>query len=225
MNFNSTAVEYPTLRQQLRQLLLIYSASEIHETLLQMFREDFEFYKTLFKTPQATQAPPPPSTTPLTPTPQISQEVKAKEEPVPTQKKEAKLRGDVRVMVKKMPASPEDTIESLKVDSLPDSPDSHETPVALHPQKKSKEQLKAEQNEKVASKKKELEGLGVDPLGLLTEDNLRAWVEVKGLTYAQVARDYVGLSEKIIAEAARGFNITSSISKKRAAIIASKGKK
>jgi hypothetical protein len=216
MNYNSTWVPLQeTLRERLRNLLLHYSASEVHSTLMQIFREDYDFYKTLFASTPVT----PPSTPSTTPPPETAPAPPPTPPPAPRPappKKDSKLRADVKVCVIKGPVA-SDTIESLKVDSLPDAPQ------ALHPQpKKTKEQMKTEQTEKVSLKRQELEGLGVDPLTLLTKENLTQWVDVKGLTYSQVAREYVGLSEKVIGEYAKKFGIVSSISKKRAAILANK---
>lgn len=218
MNYNSTWVPVQeTLRERLRSILLHYSASEVHSTLIQIFREDYEFYQSLFRNTPVTP-PSSPSTTP--PSEAVPPANPAPPNPPTTQKKDPKFRADVKVRVIKGPVAP-DTIESLKVDSLPDAP--AEIPQALHPQpKKTKEQMKQEQAEKVEAKRVELEGLGVDPLTLLTKENLTQWVEVKGLTYSQVAREYVGLSEKIIGEYAKKFGIVSSISKKRAIIQANK---
>jgi hypothetical protein len=63
---------------------------------------------------------------------------------------------------------------------------------------------------------------GVDPEGLLTKENLRKWIEVEHLTYAQIARDHVGLPSVQISAVAKGFGFKSQIAKRRAMFLASK---
>jgi len=72
------------------------------------------------------------------------------------------------------------------------------------------------------AKSKELVSKGVDPETLLTKENLKKWIDIDCLTYAQIARDHVGLSALQVSNIAKGFGFKSIIAKKRAMIIASR---
>ena len=85
-----------------------------------------------------------------------------------------------------------------------------------------KAQMKREQTEKELKKNAELVSKGIDPESLLTKDNFKKWIEVENLTYAQIARDHIGIPASQIATVAKGFGVQSPILKKRAAILARK---
>ena len=85
-----------------------------------------------------------------------------------------------------------------------------------------KAQIKRDQAEKEAAKYKELTSKGIDPESLLTKENLKKWIETDGLTYAQIARDHVGISALQVSNMAKGFGLKSVIAKKRAMIVASR---
>jgi hypothetical protein len=89
-------------------------------------------------------------------------------------------------------------------------------------EKERRAQIKREQSENESKKYSELVSKGIDPEGLLTKDNLKRWIEVENLTYAQIARDHVGLPSVQISAVAKGFGFRSQIAKRRAMILASK---
>ena len=70
---------------------------------------------------------------------------------------------------------------------------------------------KKEHLEQIQKKNEENLFYGIDPYSLLTKDNLELWIK-EGNSYMKIARDYVGLSDSIISEYARKFNLKSTIS-------------
>jgi len=63
----------------------------------------------------------------------------------------------------------------------------------------------------IEKKNKENKENGIDPYSLLTKENLEHWIK-EGKSYMRIAREYVGLSDTIIRESARKFNLKSAIS-------------
>ena len=53
---------------------------------------------------------------------------------------------------------------------------------------------------------------GINPEGLLTKDNLEKWLS-EGLSYMRIAREKVGLPDKIIGDAAKKFKLKSDVTK------------
>jgi hypothetical protein len=94
--------------------------------------------------------------------------------------------------------------------------------VEVTTEKEKRALIKKEQAEKVKEKYAELVNKGIEPASLLTKDSLKKWVEEEGLTYAQIARDHVGLPADQIASLAKGYGFQSPIVKKRAMLFANK---
>jgi hypothetical protein len=78
------------------------------------------------------------------------------------------------------------------------------------------------QKEKENATKARLEAEGIDPEDLLTEENLRLWVEKEDHGYAVVAREKVGLPESIVSEVCKKYGIESAQAKRRRMIMAQK---
>jgi hypothetical protein len=72
-----------------------------------------------------------------------------------------------------------------------------------------------------------LESEGINPESLLTEENLRNWIEKEDHGYAVVAREKVGLPESVVTEVCKRYGIESAQAKRRRMIMAQKfnGKK
>lgn len=235
MNPNATWTPYtyeappPSLREKVKHLLSHHTASEVYSTLMEVFQEDYAFYRTLFQG-QAQPAPQPPR--------QPQQTVPSTQVPAPappTPQGVPKVRGDIRIRVVKKPEEPvEESIEKaieiqpqpLNVDSLPDVPQTEEEQSPPQNEKEKKARIKREQAAAEQKKFHELKANGVNPESLLTKENLNTWVNVQNLSFTQIARDHVGIDAEKISEVAKRFGIQSSIAKKRAQIIAAKqGKK
>lgn len=187
-----------SLRFKLKYLLLSHTAQEVHATLRSIFEEDYSFYQTLFAASVMAAAP---SSTPIPPHVELQ-----RDEPVP---RPPKNRPDMKIrIVKKAAAEPEPEPEKLTVEVSSD--------------KEKKALIKKEQADKVKEKHAELVAKGIDPTALLTKTKLRGWVEEEGLTYAQIARDHVGLPADHIATISKGYGFQSPIVKKRAMLFGKK---
>lgn len=212
-----------SLRYKLRVLMTQYSSQEIHATLQQIFRDDYEYYQTLFsqaqihtQTQTQTEAEPQPQPqpqqesqpTPLTPT---------DETPISNT---TKLRSDTRIRVVKRPVADAPTEETVAV--VVQREDAVSVASAISGDREKKAQMKKEQTEKEGEKYRELVSKGIDPESLLTKENLKKWIDTDGLTYAQIARDHVGLSALQVSNIAKGFGFKSIIAKKRAMFLAAK---
>jgi len=191
-----------SLRFKLKYLLLSHTAQEVHTTLRNIFEEDYSFYQSLFSVPAPVAAPipaPPPAVAaPLTPV--VAQE---------STLRPPKSRPDMKIrIVKKAAAEPEPEPEKVTVEVSSD--------------KEKKALIKKEQTEKVKEKNAELVAKGIDPSTLMTKANLKQWVEVEALTYAQIAREHVGLPADQIATISKGYGFQSPIVKKRAMLFSKK---
>jgi len=190
-----------SLRFKLNYLLLSYSAKDVHSTLLNIFEEEYSFYKTLFAASVVAAAP----SAEGVPAPAVLPE----EEPVP---RPPKNRPDMKIRIVKKAASPEPEVEAKP----------EKVTVEVSSEKEKKALIKKEQADKVKEKNAELLGKGTDPSALLTKANLKKWVEEEGLTYAQIARDHVGLAADHIATVSKGYGFQSPIVKKRAMLFGRK---
>ncbi len=191
-----------TLRYKLRNLMLSHTPQEIYSTFRQMLEEDYAFLQSLFAvSPQqeparSNPAPPAPPT-------------QAQEPPVESTLRPPKSRPDMKIrVVKKDTATPKPKAEPIAVE--------------VTTEKEKRALLKKEQADKVKEKNAELLGKGIEPVSLLTKESLKKWVEEEGLTYAQIARDHVGLPADQIASLAKGYGFQSPVVKRRAMLFANK---
>jgi hypothetical protein len=228
MNTNATwttpTYEVPSLREKIKHLLSHHTAAEVYGTLMEVFQEDFAFYRTLFNQPQpaAHQTQPAP--------PQTQPQPQTQQPPL------TKTRGDIRIRVVKRPEAEAEaeteaqTIEKaieiqpqpLNVDTLPDVSDQGDEEAPPVNEKERKARIKKEQAAAERKKLEELKAQGIAPESLLTKENLNTWVNTQGLSFTQIAREYVGLDAEKISEVAKKFGLQSNIAKKRAQIIAAK---
>ena len=194
-----------TLRYKLRNLMLSHTAQEIYSTFRQMLEEDYTFLQSLF-------APPTPAQPPQDQAPQ--QASPASQEPLAESTlRPPKSRPDMKIrVVKKDTATPMPT------------PKPKAEPVTLEvtTEKEKRALLKKEQADKVKEKNAELVAKGIEPATLLSKESLKKWVEEEGLTYAQIARDHVGLPADQIASLAKGYGFQSPVVKRRAMLFANK---
>lgn len=204
-----------TVYHKLRAVLAEFGVKETHQALMEIMKSEYEYLGTLFTPVQSNQILPP------TPTPPAQQ----------PEKKEKKL---VKKATKEeeQPPSNTDTVDSLvptkftpgmkilvtKQIQQPSNIDP--LPVQELPKFASSTEAKQWQREQEEARKQNNEQRGIDSESLLTPDNMREWIEVNKYTYAQIARDIVGLPEYRVAEFAKQHNILSETAKRRAAIIA-----
>lgn len=204
-----------SLRFKLRVLMTQYSSQEIQTTLRQIFEDDYAYYQTLFAVPvpvveaaaAVASAPAPEPATEAAAAPNLV------EEPISNS---SRIRSDTKIRVIKRPVAVEEVVVATE------AKDEEASVSVISGDKEKKAQMKREQTEKEMAKYKELVSKGVDPETLLTKENLKKWIDVDCLTYAQIARDHVGLSALQVSNIAKGFGFKSIIAKKRAMIIASR---
>ena len=196
-----------TLRYKLRNLMLSHSPQEIYSTFRQMLEEDYTFLQTLFAQPEPEQA-----RAPVQPEP-----------PVPTPVPAAQAQEPVAESTLRPPKSrPDMKIRVVKKDTATPIPTPKPVTVEVTTEKEKRALLKKEQADKVKEKNAELVAKGIEPASLLTKESLKKWVEDEVLTYAQIARDHVGLPADQIASLAKGYGFQIHIVKKRAMLFANK---
>jgi len=84
---------------------------------------------------------------------------------------------------------------------------------------------KQHQQEAEKKKRAELDAQGITAESLLTEANMRKWVEDEGRTYSYIARNYVGCPDTLVSSVAKKFGLKSKISKRRIMTIAAASKR
>jgi hypothetical protein len=220
-----------TLKGNLRFLIASTSSEEVYNTLTQIFKEDYAFLQKIYGKVE----PPKRAMSIVIDTPNIIPSgfpspvvlfhppviVPAQEQEVP------KIRADTKVRIVKKPTSLTDLPPAVIVSPLvasPALPASTSAPVTVHTESglRDPKDIKKWQKEQEDKKASELRAAGINPISLLTEVNMRKWVVDEKKTFAAIARDYVGLSDVVIASEAKKYGIQSDIAKRRAAIIGSK---
>ena len=196
-----------TLRYKLRNLMLSHSAQEIYSTFRQMLEEDYTFLQSLFASPEPEQVRGPVQPEPPAPTP--AAQAQAQEPPAESTLRPPKSRPDMKIRV-------------VKKDTSTPIPTPKPVTVEVTTEKEKRALLKKEQADKVKEKYAELVAKGIEPASLLTKESLKKWVEDEVLTYAQIARDHVGLPADQIASLAKGYGFQSPIVKRRAMLFANK---
>ena len=186
------------LKGNLRQDIAWYGLEAVNNTFQEICKEDYEFLKKFYEPKASKQA------APVAP---VAVAVASQEEEIP---RPEKLR-DAKVRVVKKPA--EDIIQATE-------------PVQAHTESglTDPKDIKKWQKEQEDKKKRELDGLGINPASLLTKENLQKWIVEEKKTFAAVARDHVGLPDSMVSSAAKSYGIQSETSKRRAIIAASKRK-
>lgn len=207
-----------TLKGNLRFLIASTSSQEVYENLMQIFKEDYEFLQKLYaKAQPVKKAVEVPAQVPVPVQEPLLQE--AQEAP--------KIRSDTKVRIVKKAASPQDLPVAAPVAAVP-VPVAAITLVAptpvVHTESgmRDPKDIKKWQKEQEDAKAAELRAMGVNPASLLTEANMRKWVVDEKKTFAAIAREYVGLSDGVIASEAKKYGLQSDVAKRRAAIMGAK---
>lgn len=196
-----------TLRYKLRNLMLSHSPQEIYSTFRQMLEEDYTFLQTLFAQPAQARAPVQPE--PAATAPATATQAQPQEPVAESTLRPPKSRPDMKIRV-------------VKKDTSTPIPTPKPVTVEVTTEKEKRALLKKEQADKIKEKYTELVAKGIEPASLLTKESLKKWVEDEVLTYAQIARDHVGLPADQIASLAKGYGFQSPIVKKRAMLFANK---
>ena len=219
---NTTSVS--DLKHSLRSLIASSSMEAVYTSLTQIMKEDYEFLQKFYTAPATAAASPAPTTV-------LKKKVAKKSTPVaavaalpsaPLQEDQEapRIRADTKVRVVKKPTDPQDLPSAAVTLVEPEAqPFVHTESGLRNPQEQKKWQK--EQEDK---KMRDLRATGVNPASLLTEANLRKWVEEEKKTFAFIAREYVGLSDGVVAAEAKKYGLQSDTSKRRAMIAANKAR-
>ena len=220
------------LKHSLRSLIASSSMEAVYTSLTQVMKEDYEFLQKFYSSSLAASSGAAPAPAPA-PTTVLKKKVAKKSTPVAAapalqEDQEApRIRADTKVRVVKKPTDPQD---------LPTTPAPAPVTIAQNVQPDAQAFVHAEsglrnpqdqkkwQKEQEDKKMRDLRATGVNPASLLTEANLRKWVEEEKKTFAFIAREYVGLSDGVVAAEAKKYGLQSDTSKRRAMIAANKAR-
>jgi len=203
-----------SVKQELRCLLASYSPKQVHVALLEIFKEDYEFLSSLYgSAPQAARAHKR-KAAPVAAGPVVSEA-----EPVLAEESLKVTPGTKIRIVKKEEVVPAEQEQD-------DKEEEEELAPEPKPSKfRSPREVRNWQKENEEKKYAELMSQGIVPESLLTQENLKKWLEKEDRTYAYIARELVGVSEGVVSSTAQKFGLKSSVNKKRAMIAANKVKK
>ena len=222
-----------TLKGNLRYLIASTSSEEVYNTLTQIFKEDYAFLQKLYgkldlpkKVTATAEAPsiipagfPAPVVIVAPPVP-VQAAAPALLEPVVQEA--PKIRADTKVRIVKKPTAPTDLPPAVLAPSVAAPP-----AAVVHTESgfRDPKDIKKWQKEQEDAKAAELRAAGINPVSLLTEGNMRKWVVEEKKTFAAIAREYVGLSDAVIASEAKKYGLQSDVAKRRAAIVGAKKSK
>jgi hypothetical protein len=211
------------VEHKLRLVVAEFGVKETHSALMSLLQKDYEDLQSLFT--QSNRIPQP-----------EEQEQVEKKEKKPVKKANLNKESPTK---EQEPTPPVDSIDSLvstkftpgmKILVTKEVRHSSNTniqplPPAELPKFGSSTEAKQWQRDQEEARRLNNEQRGIDSESLLTADNMREWIEVNKYTYAQIARDILGLPEYRVGEFAKQHGILSETAKRRAAIIArAKGK-
>jgi hypothetical protein len=205
-----------SVKQELRCLLASYSPKQVHVALLEIFKEDYEFLSSLYgSAPQAAKAHKRKASA------VAAEPVVAAAEPVLAEESLKVTPGTKIRIVKK-----EELVPAGQEQEQDDQEEEEELAPEPKPSKfRSPKEVRNWQKENEEKKYAELMSQGIVPESLLTQENLKKWLEKDDRTYAYIARELVGVSEGVVSSTAQKFGLKSSVNKKRAMIAANKVKK
>ena len=231
-----SATSVSDLKHGLRSLIATYSMEAVYTSLTQMMKEDYEFLQKFYTAPAAAAAAPTAAATTLvkktvakksTPVAAVAVPSSLASAAVPSAQQDEqeapRIRADTKVRVVKKPTDPQDlpTAAATVV-----QPAQQEAQPFVHAESglRNPQEQKKWQKEQEDKKMQDLRATGVNPASLLTEANLRKWVEEEKKTFAFIAREYVGLSDGVVAAEAKKYGLQSDTSKRRAMIAANKAR-
>jgi len=230
---NTTSVS--DLKHSLRSLIASSSMEAVYTSLTQVMKEDYEFLQKFYSTSSLATAPSSPASADVTPAPTtlVKKKVAKKSTPVAAvaaaalqEEQEApRIRADTKVRVVKKPTDPQD-LPAAASNLVAQPSVQPEAQPFVHAESglRNPQEQKKWQKEQEEKKMRDLRATGVNPASLLTEANLRKWVEDEKKTFAFIAREYVGLSDGVVAAEAKKYGLQSDTSKRRAMIAANKGR-
>ena len=225
------------LKHGLRSLIATYSMEAVYTSLTQVMKEDYEFLQKFYAASSLEESTAPAPAPTVAATPLLKKKVAKKSIPVAAvssspvaspaalQEEEApRIRADTKVRVVKKPTDPQDLPSAPVTASQPSVQPEAQPFVHAESGLRNPQEQKKWQKEQEDKKMRDLRATGVNPASLLTEANLRKWVEDEKKTFAFIAREYVGLSDGVVAAEAKKYGLQSDTSKRRAMIAANKAR-
>ena len=235
------------LKHGLRSLIATYSMEAVYTSLTQVMKEDYEFLQKFYAAAPSLETSPATAVAPaVAPTTVLKKKVAKKsstplvpssgaEPSVPSavaavalqEEQEApRIRADTKVRVVKKPTDPQDLPAAPAAVTVAQPSVQPEAQPFVHAESglRNPQEQKKWQKEQEDKKMRDLRSTGVNPASLLTEANLRKWVEEEKKTFAFIAREYVGLSDGVVAAEAKKYGLQSDTSKRRAMIAANKAR-
>jgi hypothetical protein len=214
----------------------------VYTSLTQVMKEDYEFLQKFYSSSSLATSSAAAPVVAAAPTTVLKKKVAKKSTPVasspeaspavaPAQQDEQeapRIRADTKVRVVKKPTDPQDLPAAPASASVTVSQPSvqPEAQPFVHAESglRNPQEQKKWQKEQEDKKMRDLRATGVNPASLLTEANLRKWVEEEKKTFAFIAREHVGLSDGVVAAEAKKYGLQSDTSKRRAMIAANKAR-
>ncbi len=203
------------MEQALRQVIASYGYQATHECLLKIMKDDYSFLHNFYnKTVNQKQ-------TEEQKEPEQQPEVKTKK-PVKKKNKEEVVSSVEEVKPEIIEDDMIDNMEVIPVNTKGIKVVVNKMGSDDKPTFATKKESDDWQKEQEAATRLRLESEGTNPEDLLTEENLRNWIEKGGETYAVVARKHVGLPETTVSEVCKRYGIESEQAKRRRMIMAQK---
>lgn len=190
------------MEADLRELIGKYGLRAVHEAIMKEMQDTFQYLQSVFL-PKAMKSDVADSIASIT--------------------RSLNIIGDVIPTVDTSPASTvidsveEDSSPPVEEEEAPKDPTIKEIVIGnpkqkiIRPASADVKQQKAKHREEVDKKRQELIEKGVKPETLLTEVNLRKWLN-DGWSYLKIAKE-TGVHEAIVANTAKSFGLQSNISK------------
>ena len=202
------------MEQEIRLLIAQYGVKGVYEGLHTILKQDYEALKAIFG-PSASSAPSVSSAH----SEQVEAPVKKEKKPVTVAKPKAEAKVNEEVDINEAEAK-NDTIASLvqktakgaqiliqKMDSEPPTKSEAPPPSSTKPTFSTLKEAKQWQKAQEEAKHKALLHQGINPLSLLTKENLTQWIQEERKPYSVIARELVGLPEIQVASIAKEFGI------------------
>jgi hypothetical protein len=189
---------------QLRVLIGAYGFKAVHEGLRKEMEQTYKYLRTIFEPPKNDIVMSVPVLTEMIPEPVTSPSL------APTQ-----VTVEPEVLSLESPlATPVAAPADENIREVVIHPKGAVAPVTDEPQAQTQQQPKwntKEHREAVNKKKAELEEKGMNPMNLLTKDNMSNWLG-QGLSYQKIARE-TGVHENEISTLAKTMGLQSNVSK------------
>ena len=206
------------LKYHLKHLVATYSSEKVHKALQEVFEEEYTFLKTIFSSPVqpvkktvkvAQPAAAAAAAAVQSPQPEIVEKSEEAQAQGPT---EPKLRGDSKIKIVKQ----ETPIEVPQTTEIPPTTPLTQNQQAPKTDFNDQKDMRKWQKRCEDKKRLEHESKGVNPETLLTAENLKKWLQEEKRTYSYIAREYVGMSDTKISEAAKALGLSSTTNRHHA---------